>query len=132
MKKFGLYLLGAIILLSLAASCKRGGARIIPKNKMADLYAEMFLADQWADTKNEYRLQADKTAFYIPILDKYGYTVEDYKASISHYMEDPLEFSNILKKAAVQLNNKAKALDAVTDEGSTDNTSAGYHPYELD
>ena len=96
-------------------SCGREG-KVIPRNKMAHIYAEIFLADVWLNqAPQEAKERADTTAFYRPIIEKYGYSLEDYWASISYYLQDPDRFSKILKKSniilATEASNLQKALE---------------------
>ena len=62
----------ALIALSLALTllltlgCGRR-ARVIPQDKMSDIYAEMLLADQWISSNLKARRVADTTLFYAPI-----------------------------------------------------------------
>lgn len=96
--------------LILAPSCKREGARVIPRSKLAKIYAEMFVTDQWIQSKPGLRTIADTSLVYEPILEKYGYDSEDYQYSIDHYMDDPERFSRILRSTAEILDKDIKAL----------------------
>ena len=66
-----------LLVLCLISSCKRGN-RVIPKDKFAEIYAEMFVLDQWLDDNRDVRRMADTTLVYAPVLDKYGYSYNDY------------------------------------------------------
>lgn len=96
------------------SSCSKGG-KVIPASKMADIYADMFLADQWISSRYSERRKADTTLFYAPIFEKYGYTTEDYDASVKYYVSKPDDYSKILKTAALKLDRKAKYLQKVED-----------------
>ena len=81
-------------------------------NKMARIYAEMFLADSWVNqSSQEIRERADTTALYRPIIERYGYTLEDYWASIAYYLQDPDRFSRILRKSTDILSAEIAALE---------------------
>ena len=94
----------------LAPSCRREGPRVIPRSKLAKIYAEMFVTDQWVQSKPGLRTIADTSLVYEPILQKYGYDSEDYQYSIDHYMDDPERFSRILRSTAEILDKEIKAL----------------------
>ena len=99
MRKVLRHILAALVLTACLCSCSREG-RVIPRNKLAHIYADMFLADSWLSSASpESRHRSDTMAFYEPIFEKYGYTVEDYWASVSHYLQDPDRFSRILNKS---------------------------------
>ena len=84
---------------------------------MARIYAEMFLADAWLmNASSEARALADTTAFYEPIFEEYGYTVEDYWASVSHYLLDPDRFSRIVKRSNAMLTAEIKTLEKIREE----------------
>ena len=94
----------------LAPSCRREGPRVIPRSKLAKIYAEMFVTDQWVQSKPGLRTIADTSLVYEPILEKYGFDSEDYQYSIDHYMDDPERFSRILRSTAEILDKEIKAL----------------------
>lgn len=103
--------LAALLVAACLCSCDRDG-KVIPRKKFARIYADMYLADTWLmNAPIESRLRADTTAFYNPILEKYGYTLEDYWASVSYYMQDPDRFSRIIGKSGDILENELKAIE---------------------
>lgn len=98
MKKPLLAVVSVAAILVCICSCSRSG-KVIPRSKLAKIYAEMFVVDAWLDTAPyESRRMADTLRVYEPIFREYGYTTEDYRASVSYYLQDPDRFSRILKK----------------------------------
>lgn len=93
----------------LSCSC---GSRVIPKDKLAEIYADMFLADQWLEANPAARRTADTTCVYEAVFEKYGYDADDYRASLDHYMDDPERFSKILRKSASILEARLNELKA--------------------
>ena len=84
----------------LLVSCShKSGQEIIPKNAFAKIYAEMFIADQWLNMNYKYNSIADTTLVYEPIFNKYGYTTDDYLASVDYYLYNPGRFKKIVNKA---------------------------------
>ena len=110
MRKFG-----AVVLIALALSSCGRKARVIPASTMSDIYADMFMADQWVAQNSRARRTADTSDFYGPIFDKYGYTVEDYDASVRHYLRKPDKYAKILKISATKLSRQEKRLQAYED-----------------
>lgn len=92
------------------ASCKKDEAEVIPRGKMADIYAEMLMTDQWISSTPGVRTMADTSLVYEPILQKYGYDKMDYVKSVDHYMNDPERFSRIFRSASEKLDRKLKEL----------------------
>ena len=70
-----------IIMVALAAcvltSCGKDEAEVIPRSKLARIYAEMLMTDQWITATSGVRLIADTSLVYEPILEKYGYDIEE-------------------------------------------------------
>ena len=111
MKRLAVHTLALALALSCLLACGGGKDKIIPRGKLSRIYEELYLADRWSDSKTEYRQQVDTTDFYETILESYGYTAADYRASVEHYLNDPERFSRILKKASSRLSAKSKELD---------------------
>ena len=107
-------LLAAAVLL--ASSCGKDKARVIPRAKMAKIYAEMFVMDQWIQNKPGLRTIADTSLVYEPILEKYGYDSDDYQYSVEHYMDDPERFSRILRSTAALLDKELRVLRKLQHE----------------
>ncbi len=92
------------------SACSSSGGRIIPKRKMAQIYAEMFVADQQVTLDFKTRSSADTSLVYEPIFEKYGYTVEDYRASRAHYIQEPDQYARILRNTVRILEGEVKQL----------------------
>ena len=108
-------ILSAVLLLAvLLSSCGREG-RVIPAGKFSDIYARMFLADQWMIDHTDLRRTADTTQFYEAIFREYGYSFKDYDASVRHYLKKPEKYAKILRRAADKLEADHKKLVAVQE-----------------
>ena len=99
-----------MLTIALAVSCNGNRARVIPRSKLAKIYAEMFVTDQWIQNTPNVRTIADTSLVYEPILQKYGFTSEDYQHSVQHYMDDPERFSRILRTTSDILDKRIKEL----------------------
>lgn len=104
----------------LTVSCKRNEAEVIPRAKLAKIYAEMLVTDQWITSNAGIRMIADTSLVYEPILNKYGYDADDYRMSVDYYMNDPERFSRILRtsgelidKRIAELKQEQKRLEAI-------------------
>lgn len=100
----------AIIICGLFASCGKDEAEVIPRGKMAKIYAEMLATDQWIVSTPGIRMIADTSLVYEPILEKYGYDSDDYRKSIDVYMNDPERFARILRTTGEILDKRIKEL----------------------
>lgn len=97
-------------------SCSDRGGRVIPRAKLAEIYAEMFVTDQWVLSTPSVRRIADTSLVYEPILEKYGYTSEDYRKSVDSYMDDPERFSRILRSSVGILDKRLEELNKKKEE----------------
>ncbi len=98
-------LLLAVMLLS---SCKK--EQVIPRSEMAEIYAEMFIADQRIASASRIRTTADTSLVYEPIFEKYGYTSDDYRASVAYYIQDATRYARMLKRSAAIIEAKIREL----------------------
>lgn len=92
-------------------SCSSDEGKVIPRARLSEIYAEMFLADQWIMSTPGARHMADTSLVYVPILEKYGYTPADYRMSVDKYMDDPERFSRILRETAKILDKRVAVLN---------------------
>lgn len=101
------------------ASCGKDEAEVIPRGKLAKIYAEMMVTDQWIhQSAYNIRTIADTSLVYAPILDKYGYDIDDYIMSVDYYMNDPERYSRIFRTAGEIIDKKladAKARQEILD-----------------
>jgi hypothetical protein len=110
MKKIAEYVfLAVLVCICLFPSCRR--VKIMSEKDMAAVYAEMFLADQWLNDNPSQRRTADTTRFYESIFRKFGYSFEDYDASLNYYLKNPEKFKKILDRAENKLRTTSKKLE---------------------
>lgn len=111
MKKVIIYLL--VISVSLV-SCTRKG--IIPKNTLADIYCDIYLADKYAESSLDFKNRTDSLLVYEPIFNKYGYTSKDYIRSSDYYLRQPDKFAKIFKKGQDKLKIRRDYLEKLLDK----------------
>lgn len=95
----------------LFTSCSKHEVEVIPRSKMADIYMEMFMTDQWISATPSMRVVADTSLVYEPILAKYGYDKLDYIYSVDYYMNDPERFARILRSCVDKLDKRIRHLN---------------------
>jgi hypothetical protein len=71
----------------------------------------MLLTDQWINTTPGVRTIADTSLVYEPILNKYGYTSEEYRRSVDYYLNDPRTYADIMKETVKILDARLAALN---------------------
>ena len=99
-----LMILGALLL----SSCSSAP---IPQRKMMNLYYEMFTIDQYITESPALRSQADSLSVYGGILERHGYTVEDYLAAVDYYLRKPESFARMMKKVQARINNEIAQME---------------------
>ena len=109
------HILALCLLILCVCSCSRQG-RIIPRNKMKQIYKEILLSDQWLRENSKYKAKADTTLFFDPIFEKYGYDFEDFDASIKHYLRKPDEFSTLFIEISDELTKEAEEMNKDLEE----------------
>ena len=109
-------LLTALAVVLCLSACRQKD-KIIPRATMTDIYAELFLADQWlADQGGDLYMAMDTMRFYEPIFNKYGYTTLDFRNSANYYLQDARRFARILQRASIQLEERAKHLERISED----------------
>ena len=109
------YIFAALTAVFLLASCGEKD-RVIPRSRLAEIYAEMLMTDQWIISNSGNRHVADTSLVYEPILEKYGYTSADYRKSVDAYMDDPERFSRILRATSELLDKRLAKLQEIKEE----------------
>ena len=71
MTKLFRHILTLLVLLILLPSCGGRKDKVIPRAKLAEIYAEMMLVDQWMIANPSFRQQADTSLVYEPILERF-------------------------------------------------------------
>lgn len=94
----------------LLASCRNEGPKVIDEDDMSKIYAEMLMSDQWINNTPGVRKIADTSLVYEPILAKYGYTSEDYRHSVSHYLDEPEKYAEVMEETVKILDGKLSQL----------------------
>lgn len=116
MKKKFLHILALLVMtVTLFSSCQKEEGKVIPRSKMAKIYAEMLLVDQWLLMEPDARRRADTTLVYEPIFEKYGYDSEIYRRSIYKYLDDPERFARIFRTTIEIYDKRLKELNKLKD-----------------
>ena len=100
-----LMILGALLL----SSCSSAP---ISQKKMMNLYYEMFTIDPLISSAPELRAQTDSMSVYGGLLERHGYTVEDYLAAVDYYLKKPETFARMMKKVQARINREIAKMEA--------------------
>lgn len=93
-------------------SCSRGG-RTIPADKLADIYVDMLILDQFARNNSALGRQADTSLVYEPIIRRHGYTVDEYIRTVEDYLQRPDDFAKVFEAVRGTLQARADYLTAI-------------------
>jgi hypothetical protein len=115
MRKFILHIFAVSVAAVVCLACSSDKASVIPRGKLARIYAEMLVTDQWILAEPDFRRVADTTLVYEPILQKYGYDTQDYIKSVGYYMNDPERYSRILRTTAELLEERITELKVLKE-----------------
>lgn len=107
MRGFRHIVLALALVAALAVSCR---PRVIPRGRLTDIYAEMFLADQWLRENPEISRTADTLLVYEPILERHGYTTDDYLRSVERYMRDPDKYAKLVRGVVRKLEKETEVV----------------------
>lgn len=113
MRKALSYLLLLVAILSCMVGCSLRRPRTIPRDTLSEIFAEMFIADQWLNDNSGERRRADTMLFYEPIFRRYGYDSLDYINTIDKYIYEPDKFLKIVLATSEILDGKLKQKEAV-------------------
>lgn len=91
MKNLIIYI--SICLIFISCSSKN---KYIPENELSDIIVQSVVTESFLRNTNKLQYGSDTLNFYLPIIDKYGYTVEDVQYTISRMIERKSDVFGIL------------------------------------
>ena len=109
------YISTALLVALSVCGCGRRG-RVIPEATLAEIYAEMFVADQWLVDHPSARKTADTTFFYNPIFKEHGYTFRDYDWSLRYYIRRPDKYAQVMSRVDKLLGKEVERLEGIEKE----------------
>ena len=134
MKGFGKKCMVPAIVLSLlflAVSCGKSDAPV-PAETMGQLMYEMYVIDEYLYSNGEIRAQSDSEYVYLPILEKYGLSVDDFNDALDYYLRHVEEFKEISSSVSERLKSELAALDSAVASKPTDIKAIKEQPAEAD
>ncbi len=88
---------------------------IIPRGKMADIYYDFYMADRYLESMSQLKL-GDSVQIYIPIIEKHGYTFDEYKATVDYYLHKPEELTKIFKLTEAKVKQRRDYLENIISQ----------------
>jgi len=102
-----------LLLVAVTVSCR--GPKLIPREKLEDIYYDMLVTDQMLRDDADLRRQADTSLVYEAVFNRYGYDTDDYMYTVRNYLKDPERFAKSLEKVADRLHADANAVEKVVN-----------------
>ncbi len=102
-----------IILLFVTVSCSN---ERIPKDDLSDIIGQIYLADGFTNTNYIFVQKADSLAIYEPIINKRGYSLDDFTSTIGYYINRPGKLKIIYEEAKEKLKKRQLILKRTIDE----------------
>ena len=95
----------------LDVSCGKSDAPVTAET-MGQLMYEMYVIDEYLYSNGEIRAQSDSEYVYLPILEKYGLSVDDFNDALEYYLRHVDEFKEISSSVTDRLKTEQAALDS--------------------
>ena len=95
-------------------SCSDRG-KVIPPETLSQIYARMYVVDQWVQKNPSARRQIDTTLVYDQVFGQFGYTYEDYDRTVRRYIERPDRFEKVFKRTKAILDKRRAELEAMKE-----------------
>ena len=111
-----LKIIAALLLAALASLSCSSKREYIPERTVAEIMEKMWLADQYYQLRRNMASQLDSVNMYASIIEDYGYTIEDYRNSVTYYLTRPHGISDIITIAHNNLKEKAEELAKLVGE----------------
>lgn len=104
----------ALLCVVCLGSCLQSSRRI-PEDKLASIYADMYMADQWLNRNPSARRATDSLRFYEPIMLKYGYSFEEYDNTVRWYVDHPERYLKVFRRTVRILDAKKESLTKMVE-----------------
>lgn len=85
----------------------------IPFDDMVSIHHDMLMVDCALQDFPALFINRDNEYVYLPILEKYGYSGEQYLAAVKYYIYDTEQFMEIMNAVGTRLQNEWDVLSAV-------------------
>lgn len=116
----------ALMLLVLLVSCDKAPSGVLSVNEMADLIADLQLADAYIDSHiSDFDTDSSKLAIKQSVFKKHGITQQDYDSSLVWYAHNMEDYAKAYDKAVGKLKSRYDKLDKGNKGGDERSGDAG-------
>ncbi|MFY9115967.1 MAG: DUF4296 domain-containing protein [Bacteroidales bacterium] len=103
-----LWLCCAAVLMVTAVSCHIK-VKKIPGDDFQWILRDLFMTDLILERDGELSRMADSLLVYPPVLEKHGYTQQEFLVTVDYYTRRPSRFKSLLSRLRTSLNEERKA-----------------------
>lgn len=103
------FLLICLLCSLLGTACSRN--TLIPPEELSDIYYDIYLLDQSLNRNHEWSRSADTLRIYRPLIEKHGWTFEDYAFTVEEYIKRPDRFEEVFDLTIEKLESRRKVLE---------------------
>lgn len=108
------------------------GPRKIPRDKLGDIFHDMFLQDQQIKNDASLKRIADTSLVYEGIFQDYGYDTDDYLYTINKYIRDPEKLAKVFEKTAERLEKESKDIKKAVEFQEWQNKFLAIYKHRID
>ena len=72
----------------------------------------MFLVRTYVENSSDMESSTDSLSVYGAILDKYGYSPEDFRQTVDYYVSNPDDYARILKDVQARIHTEKRLLES--------------------
>ena len=113
--KYLIFLTLTFFWLQSCKSSENSNNNIIPKDKLAKITVDIYLADNNIEINHLQNKKTDTLGVYHGVLEHYGYTIKDYENSIEYYLKNKDEYVKILNEASKIASTREDSLSVLLD-----------------
>ncbi len=104
--------LSALLVSLTCHSCSGNEEAPVSQENMKEILYEMFIVEDLLYDRGDIRAQSDSAYVYLPILEKYGYSEDDFHNAIDYYLRHIGEFIDLSTSVKERLEAEQSMLDS--------------------
>lgn len=105
----------AVLLTALVnLSCRNRAEVSVSRENMENILYEMLVLDELLYSRGDIRAQSDSSYAYLPILEKYGCSVEDFHSAVDYYLRHIDNFIKLSSSVKERLETELAMSDSAS------------------
>ncbi len=95
-------------------SCRSEKEAPISQENMENIIYDMLIIEELLYSRGDIRAQSDSSYVYLPIFEKYGYSIEDFHNSVEYYLRHIVQFVELSTSVKERLEAEQAMLDSAS------------------